>query len=296
MAKRDSLMMTLGRNVQESTAIREIVTEPVLFDPNVKGPHSGTKKLDGGKLVPLSRIIPDPDQPRKIFTEAALQELADSILAHGLLQPIRLRFDAELDQYVIIAGERRWRAARLAGLTDISAVVAGKELTPTAIAIEQLVENCMREDLSELERAQAYKRILDLTGWSSRRLGEELKMSHQTINRALKLLELPEDVQQLVQSGELAASTASEIARVPESQRRAVAEQVIKDKLVPHQAAKLANDRGAKSHAPRKPKQEHVVILKDGGKVICRDVRVGEGRDGILAVLHDALMAMADAG
>ena len=108
-----------------------------------------------------------------------------------MLQPIRARWDTDLGRWVIVAGERRFRAARRAGWTEVPCVTVEGAMTDSEILQDQLIENCLREDLQPLEQATAFKALMDANGWSARRLGEELHISHQTIGRSLALLSCP---------------------------------------------------------------------------------------------------------
>ncbi|POR05374.1 hypothetical protein AU468_01455 [Alkalispirochaeta sphaeroplastigenens] len=155
--------------------------------------------------VPLDRIHPNPDQPRKTFRHEALQELAQSIRERGVIQPI-LAEQREDGDYVIIAGERRWRAARLAGLEEIP-------LLPGVFSLEEkleiaLIENIQRQDLSPLEEAQAYADLMERTGISQDLLARRLGKSRPAIANSLRLLKLPPSVQERVSAGDLSAGHA----------------------------------------------------------------------------------------
>lgn len=166
------------------------------------------------KVIPLTRIVPDPDQPRKHFDESGLAELAGSLVSLGQLQPIAVR-RGEGDAYLLIAGERRWRAARRAGLEALTAVVVEGPALETA-KLRQLAENVSREDLSPLDEARAYRAELDRTGLSTHALAEAVGTNHSRIVRKLALLKLPAEVQALVASGELADSTAYGLLKLPD--------------------------------------------------------------------------------
>ncbi|SIQ14505.1 chromosome segregation DNA-binding protein [Alkalispirochaeta americana] len=155
--------------------------------------------------VPLDRIHPNPDQPRKTFRQEALQELAQSIQERGVIQPI-LAEQREDGDYLIIAGERRWRAARLAGLATIP-------LLPGVFSLEEkleiaLIENIQRQDLSPLEEAQAYADLMERTGISQDVLARRLGKSRPAIANSLRLLKLPSAVQEKVSAGDLSAGHA----------------------------------------------------------------------------------------
>ena len=167
--------------------------------------------------VRLSDIEPDRDQPRKSFDEAALEALSESIAAHGVLQPLVVRSAARADddqatkellkgKYRIISGERRWRASKMAGLTEVPVVV--KELSDTEASAVMLVENLQREDLTPLEEAQGYQSLIDQYGMTQEQIAERVSKSRPAVANALRLLGLPEPVRELVRTGELSQGHA----------------------------------------------------------------------------------------
>jgi len=155
--------------------------------------------------VPVDNIKPNPDQPRSRFDDVALDELAASITEVGVLQPVVLS-RAEDGSLYLIAGERRWRAARKAGLTTIPAVVRGA--TGDTTLVEALVENVQRQDLTPLEEAHAYKQLLENTGMNQDQIAERVGKSRPAVSNTLRLLQLPGPVQRLVDSGALTAGHA----------------------------------------------------------------------------------------
>ena len=157
------------------------------------------------RTVPLSEIDVNADQPRKTFPPASLAELADSISRDGLLQPVLVR-RTPADRYEIIAGERRFRAAKLAGLTDIPVIVL--EADDAAAARYALVENLQREDLNPLEEAAAYDALITRFDLTQEQVAEQVGKSRSTVANALRLLELPEGVRTLLLTGFLTAGHA----------------------------------------------------------------------------------------
>ncbi len=155
--------------------------------------------------IPLARLYPNPDQPRKTFDEEALGELARSIEERGIIQPILAEAD-EQDRYMIIAGERRWRAAKLAGLTVVP-VLSGTFSAEEKLEIA-LIENIQRQDLSPLEEARAYQDLLENIGLSQDELARRLGKSRPAIANSLRLLKLPETIQEQVNRGEITAGHA----------------------------------------------------------------------------------------
>ena len=183
---------------------RTAITEDVTSDRKrgVAEPVVGTKRLNNAKTIDVEHIEADP-QYREEFNEEKLQNLASSIAKHGQLQPIRVRWDAERGAYVIIAGERRWRASKLAGLKTIDCIVAEGQLSEAEILREQILENAIREDLKPTEQGKAFQALMRQEGWNGKQLAEELHISPSTVSRALGLLKLPQDIQAKVDRGVL---------------------------------------------------------------------------------------------
>ena len=139
----------------------------------------------------MEKIAPDPDQPREEFDEEALGRLAESLRTRGQLQPIRVRWDEGSEQYMIVVGERRWRAARMAGIALAGAVVVEGPIPPADLLAIQLVENCLREDLKPIEQARAFKALMEQNGWSARQVARELSIDHTGVARALAPADAP---------------------------------------------------------------------------------------------------------
>ncbi len=152
--------------------------------------------------VKLLDIEPNRDQPRKQFDEDALAELSDSIARHGVLQPLLVRPMPD-GGYQLVAGERRWRASRMAGLTEVPVVI--RDLTDSQVAELALVENLQRENLNPLEEANGYKELSEKFGYTQEKISEIIGKSRPAIGNALRLLALPEEIQEMVQEGSLSA-------------------------------------------------------------------------------------------
>jgi len=174
--------------------------------------------------VDVDVIVPGPMQPRTHFDEGSLEGLADSIRAHGIVQPLLVRRQG--DRYELIAGERRWRAARLAGLSRVPVVV--KEVPDQDLLEIALIENIQRENLNPIEEAQAYKRLIENVGLTQEALASRVGRDRSYITNYLRLLKLPDDLQQLVIEGRLSTGHARTILGLAhvDLQRR-IARQVI---------------------------------------------------------------------
>ena len=159
--------------------------------------------IEGYRSIPLDAIVPNPQQPRGAISTEGLQALAASIREVGVLQPVVVRHGEEPGIFVLVAGERRWRASRLAGLKEIPAVV--REGDAMSGLAEALVENLQREDLGALEEAAAYKQLLEDFGLTHEEVGARVGRSRPSITNTLRLLQLPAAIQGMLERGELSA-------------------------------------------------------------------------------------------
>lgn len=191
--------------------------------------------------VPVDGIKPNPDQPRSRFDDESLNELAASIEEVGVLQPVVLSRSDDGTLY-LVAGERRWRAARRAGLTTIPAVVRGASGETTLV--EALVENLQRQDLTPLEEAHAYKQLLENTGMSQERVAERVGKSRPAVSNAIRLLQLPGAVQRMIDAGSLSAGHARALLGLDDEKYAVyLAEKVVKDGWSVRQLEDAVRDR-----------------------------------------------------
>ena len=174
--------------------------------------------------VELDSIVPGPMQPRTHFDETGLQNLADSIRTHGIVQPLLVR--RRDGGYELIAGERRWRAARLAGISRVPVVV--KEVPDESLLEIALIENIQRENLNPIEEAQAYKKLIETVGLTQESLASRVGRDRSYITNYLRLLRLPDDVQQLVKEGRLSTGHARTLLALSHADlQRRIARQII---------------------------------------------------------------------
>lgn len=166
----------------------------------------------GPLFVAVETIAPNPHQPRGVMDEGQLEELAASIREHGLIQPLIVR-RAENGGYTLIAGERRWRAAQLVGLAEVPVVV--KEATPQAMLEIALIENIQRADLNPLEEALAYHQLMDEFGLTQEAVADRVGKARSTVANAVRLLDLPDEVKQAVNRGEISGAHARTLAALP---------------------------------------------------------------------------------
>lgn len=176
--------------------------------------------------LPLREIEPDPGQPRKTFEQEALGELAASIAEHGLLQPIAVR-PRPMGGYTIVAGERRWRASRMAGLTEVPVVV--KDVTDEQAMELALVENLQREDLDPVEEAAGIRELMNRCSLTQEQAAQKLGKSRSALANSLRLLNLPEPVLELLKSGFLSMGHAKVILGLPTAELQQQAAQIIAD-------------------------------------------------------------------
>lgn len=191
--------------------------------------------MSGAVTLPVAQIQPGRYQPRRHFDEASLAELADSIERHGVMQPITVRVVA-MNSYEIIAGERRWRAAKLAKLESIPVIL--REISDTEALELALIENIQRADLNPLEEAAGYQRLIDEFGYTQEKLSSEVGKSRSHIANLLRLLKLPESIKKRIDSGELTMGHARALlmAKDPEE----LAQRIIEIGLSVRQAEDLA--------------------------------------------------------
>ncbi len=299
MGKLDDLLKAGGANIAESMgaglsrpAAGEIRTSVV------PSRWQGVAKSKNAVEVPVDRIVPDPDQPREEFEPDALERLAESLKTRGQLQPIRVRWDEARDRYVVVCGERRWRAAGLAGLPTLSCVVSEGPIDEGELRALQLIENCLREDLRPIEQAKAFRALMDRNGWSGNQAAKALGVAQPTVVRALALLDLPEPVQEKVEEGALSPATAYEIGKVQDPGIQGeLAERVVAERLSRAEAVEAVRDaarrapstvgkgRGVKVAA----KAPTVRTLRAAGCKLTVECKKGVDDATLVAALRDAL-------
>lgn len=230
--------------------------------------------------IRISEIEPDLSQPRKDFNEDALAELARSIEAHGVLQPLLIRPTAS-GMYRIVAGERRWRAARMAGLTEVPAVV--RELGEAEAAQVALVENLQREDLNAIEEARGFQQLTEKYGLTQEQIADAVGKSRPAVTNALRLLSLPGEIVKLVETGDLSAGHAKAILSAEEKNRSALAKRIVSEGLSVREAEKLASKKEkppkqAPAAFPKNSwyKEMEIALTQETG----RPVKITEGKKG----------------
>ena len=202
--------------------------------------------------IMLAEIRPNPYQPRKVFDEAALQELASSIREHGIFQPVILK--KSIQGYEIVAGERRCRAAKLAGLEDVPAIIV--DFSDQQMMEIALLENIQREDLNAIEEAQAYATMMDKLQLTQAELAKRIGKSRTHITNTLRLLNLPEKIQQYVLSGDLTMGHARPLITLDKEKALQVAQRVITEKLSVRDVENIVKGLELQQAKKNKPKPE----------------------------------------
>ena len=223
---------------------------------------------DGMLLVKLSRIQPDPDQPRKNFDEEKLNELADSIRTYGMISPIVVKKRGAL--YEIVAGERRWRAARIAGLKEIPVVI--KEVDEKTSRELSIIENIQRDDLNAVEEARAYQSLIEEYGLTQEEVAARVAKNRSTITNSLRLLKLEPEILQLLQDGKITQGHARALLAVEDTElRKKIAEKCTKENLSVREIETLVKlDKLSKAKKEKKSSPEAQELRRL--KVIYKDL------------------------
>ena len=217
MANTRSVLESINDHLDESIGRRPIDSRPQL-SPIASPKDIGRRSNRAFGRIEIDRIRPDPDQPRTEFDDDALNRLAASLRDKGQLAPIRVRWSEGNACWLIISGERRWRAAQRAGLKFIDCYFTEQAQSPTQILEEQLIENLLREDLQPMEEAESFRKLMDVNNWSGRQLAEALRISPTRVSRSLALLKLPHAMRVRIESGELSPRAGYELSKLPEPQ------------------------------------------------------------------------------
>ena len=247
------------------------------------GPESAPS-TDTALEIPIDRVRPNPRQPRKRFDESALTELTDSIRASGVIQPIIVRRTG--DAYELIAGERRWRSAKQAGLATIPAVV--RDVTNAESLELALVENLLREDLNPIEAAEGYRQLLADFGWTQEQLGQRIGKDRSSIANALRLLRLPEPIQEDLRSGRLTMGHALSLLSLTSHEEQ----MKLRDRILAHSWSVRTTEGDIKTRrltnpTARRRSVELVAVEESLQRALMTRVRiVGTDRSGRIEVTY----------
>lgn len=214
----------------------------------------------GEMLVKINQVEPNRDQPRKEFDEDSLMELSESIKQFGIIQPLIVH--KKKDYYEIIAGERRWRAAKMAGIKEVPVIV--KEYTDQEIVEISLIENIQRENLNPIEEAMAYKRLLDEFQLKQDEVAERVSKSRTAVTNSMRLLKLSKSVQQMIIDDMISTGHARALLAIDdEEQQYIIANKIFDEKLSVRETEKLVKLLKTQKKEEKKPKIEHEFVYKE---------------------------------
>ena len=229
------------------------INEKVKQEDLKENQQNKSEKQEGETIVNITKVEPNREQPRKNFDEDALEELAESIKQFGLLQPILVQ--DRKTYYEIIAGERRWRAAKKAGLKEVPVII--KNLTEQEIVEISLIENIQRENLNPIEEAQAYKRLLTEFNLKQDEVAERVAKSRTAVTNSMRLLKLCDDVQQMIIDDMISTGHARALITIEDpEQQYAIAQQIFDEKLSVRDVEKLVKNLN-------KPSKAKKVVIED---------------------------------
>lgn len=249
-----ALKRGLGKGL-DSLIPTNVMMESEVKHATVSTASSAEEEKDGTLMVKLSKVEPNREQPRKNFDEDSLQELAESLKQFGMLQPILVQNRG--DYYEIIAGERRWRAAKIAGLKEVPVIV--RELTDQEIVEISLIENIQREDLNPIEEAQAYKRLLTEFHLKQDEVAERVSKSRTAVTNSMRLLKLCGEVQKMVVDDMISTGHARALISIEDPEEQyLIAQKIFDEKLSVREVEKLVKDL----HKPPKPPKEENKTLQ----------------------------------
>ncbi len=265
MAQTRDTLAKIDDHVAESMGVRS-TWGPVRLSPIPRPQDIGRRPSAGFGKVAIDQVVPDPQQPRVEFSTEAIERLAASIRDQGQLSPIRVRWSAELGKWLIIAGERRWRATKHAGLSTIECYFHEQELSRSQVLEQQLIENLLREDLKPVEEARAFTELMTINGWNGKQVAESLRVPPSKVSRSLALLRLPVEVQAQVDHGQISARTGYELSRLPsDSLQSPLIADAAAGKVTHAQAAELVRESRQRNYRRRSKAKSGVKLSFDTG-------------------------------
>lgn len=260
--------------------------EALIIDTEIPAvePESGPSK-DGVAYIDINEIKPNRNQPRKMFDADKLQELADSIQEHGVIQPLIVR--TADNGYELVAGERRWRAARLAGLKTVPCLL--RELTEEENALIAIIENMQREDLNPVEEAEGLNRMIDAFGLTQEQVSKSVGKSRPYITNSLRLLKLPAEIKEMLSHGSLTSGHGRALLAIPEPKDQLiVAQKVVNEGLsVRAVEAMVQKKQGTKSPAHKHAERDANMLQleRDLKEILGTKVRINmSGKKGRIEI------------
>jgi len=261
--------------------------------PQEPAAEGAARPVAADRMIPIDRIRPNPEQPRRQFTGDQMADLANSIREKGVIQPLILRQDPDnADMYEIVAGERRWRAAQTVQLHEVPALI--RDYSDTEVLEIAIIENVQRADLNAIEEAAGYRQLMDRFGHTQEKIAEALGKSRSHVANLLRLLNLPDDVQDMVKDGRLSAGHAR--ALVSTEDPSGLAKKIVSKGLSVREAEQLAKPKPATTETkPRVPRAKDADTLALEGELsaaLGMKVRIdhgAEGESGQLSVGYETL-------
>ena len=281
MSNTKTLLKTLDENLNESIGMRSQDHRAVL-SPVARPKDVGRRANRAFGKIDIKRVCPDPNQPRIEFEKEALMQLSNSIRAKGQLAPIRVRWSEELSMWLIISGERRWRACKKAGLKTIDCNFEEQPLSQTQILEEQLIENLLRANLKPVEEAHSFRKLIELNGWTGNQLAMALSISPTRVSRALALLKLPDETRARIDSGKISARAGYELSRLSKSKQQEIANE-------PEVTIKSAVSARKRPKRTRKPKGKNLTFLCENGWKIVASNQSGKNYHELEEALKESL-------
>jgi ParB family chromosome partitioning protein len=287
----------LGRGL---SALMADIGPATLEKPDFSVAETPSAEVRAPRRVPVDRISPNPDQPRRSFSDSALTELAASIREKGIIQPLIVRPDpTDADRYQIVAGERRWRAAQLAQLHDLPVIV--RDFDDTEVLEVAIIENIQRADLNALEEAQGYKQLIERFGHTQDQLAQAMGKSRSHIANLMRLLALPDPIQDMLRAGQLSAGHARALLTADDPialARKAIASGWSVRDVEKHAKSPNPSGRQGRSQRPGGAKDADTVALEGDlsatlgmAVTIDHDAATGEGR---VTIRYRDLQALDD--
>ena len=264
MASTRNVLEEVSSNVDESMGRRR-VDRSLALSPISSAKDVGRVPLRSFGKVKIDRVVPDPKQPRSEFDPAEIAQLAKSIRSKGQFHPIHVIWNEPINKWVIVSGERRWRATKHAGLPTVNCYFVERELTEAELREQQLVENLLRTNLKPIEEARGYQSLMDLNDWTGKQVAQALHVTTSRVSRALALLDLPTEVQEQIEEGRLSKSSAYEISKLENSEQQTMlADRASSGELSHAQTVNQIRKRAGKKSAKARG-GVHQVFLSEGG-------------------------------
>ena len=296
MTSARTILGTIESQMAESMGLRDQSAAQPVLSPVPAARDLGRRPVKGFGRVAVEQVIPDPAQPRSEFDEESIVRLSESLRVKGQLHPIHVRWSDTSQKWIIILGERRWRACRQAELPTIDCYFHERPLSAAQVLELQLIENLLREDLRPVEEAKAFQALIDFHGWTGKQLAEALQLPASKISRSLALLSLPGDVQAQVEDGQVPARTAYELSKVTtDNEQRTLARQAATGGLTALEARQAV--RRQRRARKRRTNIQQIFFADDGWRITVTGHQGGtyhHVEQALLVVLEEVRLRIAN--